>query len=336
MDIPRWTLPVAALATSAMLLAACGNDSGGGQRNVAAGTGQTAEPLEDPSADPSAGAEATLEVADDPELGKIVVDGQGRTLYRFDKDSADPPASNCEGQCAQAWPPVTTADEATVKGLDPELVGTVQRSDGTKQVTLGGWPLYRYAKDTQPGDTKGQGVQGTWYVSTPTGKKAGAPVASPPPAQPPQQNNGNGNGGRWAGKTALRAVQNDQLGPIVVDGRGLTLYRFDKDKPGSGTSSCNGQCAKAWPPVKFTKNMKLTGITGKIGNIMRADGICQVTLNGWPLYRFAKDTQPGDIRGQGVQGTWFVSDPSGKKALGSGGAGGGGDTGGGGGGGYGY
>ncbi|SEG73216.1 Secreted repeat of unknown function [Thermomonospora echinospora] len=336
MDIPRWALPVAALATAGMLLTACGGESP--KQNVAAGSKQTAEPLEDPSADPSADVEATsLEVADDPELGKIVVDGEGNTLYRFDKDTADPPASNCNGACAKAWPPVTTSDDAAVKGLDADLVGTVKRSDGTEQVTLNGWPLYRYAKDESPGDTRGQGVQGTWFVSTPTGKKAGA---TPSPA-PRNQNNGGGNGGRWTGKTTLKAVQNDRLGAIVVDGQGRTLYRFDKDVPKSGKSNCNGACAKAWPPVKFTANMTLTGIKGKVGNIMRADGVCQATLNGWPLYRYVKDQQAGDILGQGVQGTWFVSDPNGRKALGAGDADGGGNGGGGGGygngdGGYGY
>lgn len=115
---------------------------------------------------------AALNVATSRKLGSIVTDGQGRTLYRFDKDTAKPPASHCAGDCAATWPPVTTRGEVELRGLDKSLVGTVRRADGVNQLTLGGWPLYRFARDERPGDTKGQGVGGTWYVSGPEGKKA--------------------------------------------------------------------------------------------------------------------------------------------------------------------
>lgn len=332
-EIQRWIMPACAIVTAGSLLTACGGTAG--RTSNASGQSKISST---PSADPSGAADegagegtGSLESANDSKLGKIVVDDQGRTLYRFDKDTANPPKSNCEDDCATAWPPVmANEDDVSVKGVDANLLGKVKRADGSEQLTLNGWPLYRYAKDTDPGDAKGQGVGGTWYVSTPEGKKAG--VAPKAPKAP--RNNAGGQG-RWAGWTVLKVKDDPKLGKIVTDGKGNTLYRFDKDQVKPTIANCLGQCAKAWPPVKFTSKLKLTGIDrSKITNIMRKDGICQLALGGWPLYRYSKDLQPGDTNGQGVGGTWFVSDPHGKKALGSGS--GGGDTGSGYGGGSGY
>lgn len=129
-----------------------------------------------------------------------------------------------------------------------------------------------------------------------------------PAASPPRS---------WKGTLVLGAIQNPNVGQIVIDGKGFTLYRFDKDTAKPSVSNCFGPCAKLWPPVKFTKHMKLEGIDPNlIGNIMTKDGVCQATLGGWPIYRYAKDQQPGDTNGQGVGGAWFAVAPNGKKASG--------------------
>lgn len=109
------------------------------------------------------------------ELNPVVVNGAGLTLYRFDKDTARPSKSNCNGDCAKTWPPVTVAKGGRifVSGVKKSAVGVVKRDDGRLQVTIEGWPVYRFAKDTKPGDTLGQGVGGTWFGATPDGKKAG-------------------------------------------------------------------------------------------------------------------------------------------------------------------
>nr|WP_089291791.1 hypothetical protein [Actinoplanes regularis] len=105
-------------------------------------------------------------------MGKVVEDQDGFVLYRFDNDSDDPAKSNCNGDCAKVWPPSLTNDgKPTLKGVDSKLVGTVTRADGTKQLTLKGWPLYRYIGDKKPGEWKGQNVSGKWFVITPTGAK---------------------------------------------------------------------------------------------------------------------------------------------------------------------
>ncbi|MBB4736766.1 putative lipoprotein with Yx(FWY)xxD motif [Actinoplanes octamycinicus] len=140
------------------------------------------------AADPASTAEpapgdAGSEVADDlvtksltgssvPKMGKVVEDQDGFVLYRFDNDGDDPSKSNCNGDCAKVWPPAVTNDgKPKLKGVDQKLVGTVTRADGTKQLTLKGWPLYRYVGDKKPGDWKGQNVNGKWFVITPAGTK---------------------------------------------------------------------------------------------------------------------------------------------------------------------
>lgn len=163
----------------------------------------------------------------------------------------------------------------------------------------------------------------------PVAATAPAPVQSPPVQSPPVQNPPAAQ--NWTGWTVLSTAQNATLGTTVVDGKGFTVYRFDKDTAKPPVSNCSGACAKLWPPVKFTKKLKLTGIPrSAIGNIMTKDGICQATINGWPAYTYAKDTAPGQITGQGVGGTWFAMAPDGTKAGGGkvpAPAGGGGDQG---------
>jgi predicted lipoprotein with Yx(FWY)xxD motif len=141
------------------------------------GTSSSAAPATDPTPNgtQAAGQDTALRLAAKQinNLGAVITDSNGMTLYRFDKDTAKPSASNCDGPCATLWPPLTTtADHVQLTGIDKTLIGTVARKDGTVQLTLGGWPLYRYAKDTAAGEAKGQGVGGTWFASTPQGKKA--------------------------------------------------------------------------------------------------------------------------------------------------------------------
>ncbi|WP_018684983.1 hypothetical protein [Actinokineospora enzanensis] len=119
------------------------------------------------------GAPVTVTVMKVGKLGPIVTDRGGMTLYRFDKDTASPSKSNCAGDCAKKWPPLLVPAGAAVEGLDPAVLGTVDRGDGTRQVTVGGWPVYHFSEDKVPCDTKGQGVGGTWFTLTATGKKAG-------------------------------------------------------------------------------------------------------------------------------------------------------------------
>lgn len=112
------------------------------------------------------------------DLGRIVVASDGRTVYVFDKDSPGSGKSACSGDCLAKWPAVTaTTDTPAVDGVTGE-VGTITRDDGTKQVTLGGMPLYLYAGDSQAGDVTGQAVGGIWWAVGPDGTKITAAPSS--------------------------------------------------------------------------------------------------------------------------------------------------------------
>jgi predicted lipoprotein with Yx(FWY)xxD motif len=108
-------------------------------------------------------------------LGMILVDGQGRTLYLFEKDEAK--ESYCTGACAAIWPPLTsTASPIAGDRANASLLGTIRRDDGARQVTYHGHPLYYYVADNStPGSLRGQDLKqfgASWYVLTPDGDKA--------------------------------------------------------------------------------------------------------------------------------------------------------------------
>jgi predicted lipoprotein with Yx(FWY)xxD motif len=145
----RRTFAVATgLAGAALALAACGTGSGPSSARIA-----------------PAPAGAALTTAS-TSLGTILVDGQGKTVYRFAADTKG--HSNCDAACLQYWPALTsTVDLPTAASSVTAALGSITRSDGTKQVTVNGWPLYTYAGDNAPGATSGQGSNlsgGLWWV----------------------------------------------------------------------------------------------------------------------------------------------------------------------------
>ena len=106
-------------------------------------------------------------------LGKIIVDGRGRTLYLFEKDKRG--HSACAGTCATYWPPVITRGKPIAgRGVTSSLLGTIRRANGARQVTYAGHPLYRYVLDTKAGQTNGEGLDdfgAGWDALSPAGKK---------------------------------------------------------------------------------------------------------------------------------------------------------------------
>jgi predicted lipoprotein with Yx(FWY)xxD motif len=106
-------------------------------------------------------------------LGRIAVDSHGRTLYLFEKDKRG--HSACSGLCATYWPPLLTHGKpVAMAAVKRSLLGTIRRSDGRRQVTLAGHPLYRFSGDSRRGQTNGEGLNdfgGGWDALTPSGKK---------------------------------------------------------------------------------------------------------------------------------------------------------------------
>lgn len=114
--------------------------------------------------------------------------------------------------------------------------------------------------------------------------------------------------------SAVLTTATTSLGTVVVDGKGLTVYVFDKDTQNSGASSCSGACAGQWPAVEAdSATPDVTGVTGTVGTIAGVNGKMQVTLDGWPLYTYVGDSSAGDTTGQGVGGIWWVVTPGGAK-----------------------
>ncbi|MFD7894633.1 MULTISPECIES: SCO0930 family lipoprotein [unclassified Streptomyces] len=301
------SLAVTAAAVLA-LTTACGQEQGtdtngqsvGAAKPADAGYGADSGYGTDTGAAPEAKSAGQLAVWDSKELGEVLTDSAGFTLYRFDKDTANPPKSNCEGDCVTAWPVVAAGDAEAAPGTDPSLLGEITRADGTKQLTIAGWPMYRYAKDTSPGDANGQGVGGTWFASAPDGKKA-APA-------------GAAGGEVTAGDLPGLSVRKDpKLGDIVVDSKGMTVYRFKKDTAWPMSSACTGECLEKWPVVAPVDKNDTEGIIEKgFVTFDRPDGIKQQSIDCWPIYTFTGDTKPGDTNGQGVGGTWYAVSPNAK------------------------
>lgn len=161
------------LVTVGVLAVACGGSpaaSGGASSTPPAAT---SAPAATSSAAPSSGAAGattasavTLKTASGKQ-GIWLVDQAGRTLYLYtvDKD----PKSACYTACATAWPPLLTSGSVAINGklLQSKLVGTTTRTDGTKQVTYGGHPLYYFAGDKAAGQINGDGLQGVWFLIGP-------------------------------------------------------------------------------------------------------------------------------------------------------------------------
>lgn len=147
---PRRFVALGALSLALTLaLGACGSSD-----DSAAETPTAETPAADSSAAP------VVVAAND--LGDILVNADGMTLYGFTNDSKG--TSVCEGGCAQAWPPVVVESADLPAGLDASVFSVIERSDGTHQLQAGSWPLYLFASDASAGDAFGQASGDVWFV----------------------------------------------------------------------------------------------------------------------------------------------------------------------------
>jgi predicted lipoprotein with Yx(FWY)xxD motif len=177
-------LVTGSLAAAALALAGCASSGGSGSSTTPPPTSGG------PSSSSGGGSTVALSVGS-TDKGMVLTDN-GRTLYTFDPDTAT--SSACTGACATTWPPVVgTATPGT--GLTASDFGNISRSDGTKQVTYMGNPVYEFAGDKAAGDTKGDGIQGTWHVATVSGAGSGGGPASSAPASAPNSAPASSGGG---------------------------------------------------------------------------------------------------------------------------------------------
>jgi predicted lipoprotein with Yx(FWY)xxD motif len=158
--LARVPVPVklaAPMAVALLAAAACSSGSSSGTSSSAAGSGSSAS--------------STVITTKTSSGGSFLTNSAGRAVYLFMADTTG--KSTCDGACAAAWPPVVATGQPTASGsAQASDLGTITRSDGTKQVTYNGHPLYYFEGDTGPGTDKGQGLNGfgaLWYLVTPSG-----------------------------------------------------------------------------------------------------------------------------------------------------------------------
>jgi predicted lipoprotein with Yx(FWY)xxD motif len=156
-------IPIGAAPLLVAALAGCGSaGSAYGNNATAASTPPTA----------AAAAKGRALAVHSTSLGKILVDSKGRTLYAFGHDLKN--KSRCSGACAMNWPPALAPKKPKVgAGVSAAKLRVIKRSDGGRQLSYAGHPLYRFSLDSAPGDMKGQGLNafgGVWHVVSPAGK----------------------------------------------------------------------------------------------------------------------------------------------------------------------
>lgn len=177
----RMTYAVALMAVLALAVAGCGSDSSssggayGGKSGGGSGGETSTASSETKPASSGAGGDGIVSAAKVGDLGTIIVNSEGLTLYDFHKDKGG--TSSCYGACAGAWPPLLTEGNPQAQGAaQRSMLGTTKRKDGTLQVTYNGWPLYTFVGDKAPGEANGNdfsqfGAQ--WYALLPNGEEAG-------------------------------------------------------------------------------------------------------------------------------------------------------------------
>ncbi|MGZ6132203.1 MAG: hypothetical protein ACXWLF_09265 [Myxococcaceae bacterium] len=272
----RWGL-LSVAAMIAFAAVGCGDQSSGGGNN---GGGNN------PGANLALGSNANL--------GNYLVSADGRTLYYFALDipaaGGQAPVSNCVGGCLPIWPIFHVDAPVVGAGLNASDFGEFVRSDGAKQTTFKGLPLYFFAGDARAGDTNGDNLgdpspNDLWYV-----------IKDP----------------FYSALVLTKAAGPDRF---LADPAGRALYFDSQDTVGSATSdpvpACVGACVTKWPVFAAGSGSLPTGVDpAKLTTFTRADGAKQSAFDGHPLYYFSGDTAQGDTKGHGVNAAFDNVNPS--------------------------
>ena len=280
----RRAFPITIVLLLAMIVAACGSSTGSGGSTPTPAATTPAPVATTPAAPAAAVMTATATVS-----GKsvtILTNAQGMTLYYFTPDTAT--TSACTGGCANAWPPLLSTGTGTPTSATtlPSTLSVVTTTNGS-QIAYNGHLLYTYSGDTAPGQTTGEGKSGKWFVCTPDLAAASS----------------NSNA---LIKTTTTYMQGKSV-TILTNAQGLTLYYFTPDT--ATTSACTGGCAGTWPPLLMTGSGTPTAsgtLPGALTAVSSGNGN-QVEYNGHLLYTYAGDTAPGQMKGDGLFGKWFVA-----------------------------
>ncbi len=216
-----------------------------------------------------------IQVKQDAVFGNVLADSAGRTLYFFSIDANG--GSGCTGGCVTVWPVFYKENPTLDTTLTASDFGTITRTDGAKQTTYKGWPLYYFQNDPQAGDIKGDGVQNIWFVAKPdyTVMLANTQLV--------------GNDGVQYDHTLKPGAEVTQY---ITDAYGKTLYSFSHDHSNTNTfTKADFSNNTVWPIDSNAVIKKIPSILDKTQfGTVSVFGKTQLSYKGWPLYYFGSDS----------------------------------------------
>jgi len=237
--------------------------------------------------------ETTVKLVDNATFGEILTDSEGISLYFFSDDAKD--TSECIDGCLNIWPAFYTENLVLGTGLDITDFETITRTDGAKQTTYKGWPLYYYVSDVNTGDTLGDNVGDEWFIAKPD--YSFMYVYS-------QLLGHDGNN-----YTSDYTVGEGETGYIVdIDGR--TLYTFSNDTNNTNNFTNSDFSNNAvWPIAEIDLDRIPSVLNNDDFGTIDVYGRTQLTYKGWPLYYFGQDSVRGDNKGISfpAPGVWPIA-----------------------------
>ncbi|HFS67945.1 MAG TPA: hypothetical protein ENK67_07020 [Flavobacteriia bacterium] len=234
-----------------------------------------------------------VRLLNDSTFGKILTDSEGKSLYFFSKDTKG--ISECYGNCADIWPIFYKENITVDSGLDITDFATITRTDGQKQTTYKGWPLYYFMNDNVAGDTNGDKVNNVWYIAKPDYSLMYVNA-------------------QLVGHDGNNYKSDYTVGDgntfYITDINGRTLYTFIND-----TNSTNNFTAAdfgnngVWPIAEISLDKIPSILDASDFSTIDVYGRTQLTYKGWPLYYFGQDSARGDNKGISfpAPGVWPIA-----------------------------
>lgn len=229
-------------------------------------------------------------------IGQYLEDGKGYTLYMFGNDKPGNGTSTCTGSCASAWPPFYASNLNLPSGLNASSFSTITRSDGSKQTTYNGWPLYYFSSDTTAGSLNGEGLYhfgGLWYAIPPTMQQSGGQIIG-------------------GSSFSVGVAYKPSIGIYLTNSTGFALYIRSTDAPNSGNTTCNTSvCESNWPAFYESSLTLPQGLSStEFSTVTPYNSTKITTFDGYALFYWVHDTQPGDTTGQGIGGFYVATLPT--------------------------
>lgn len=234
-----------------------------------------------------------VELAQNSSLGSILTDENGMTLYFFTKDASG--QSACADGCLTNWPIYNIEDLLIGTGLESSDFGSITRSDGAKQTTYKGWPLYYFSDDNNAGDIKGDGANSVWFAAKPD--------------YTIMLSNNQLTGADGINYTSSYEEGEEEV-QYFVDANGLTLYAFVRDRFDVNNYTKEDFSNDITWPIYSTEIDELpSNLDETLFNVISVHGRGQLTYKGWPLYYFGGDNmERGSNKGVSVPspGVWPI------------------------------